>query len=188
MAGIQSKICLSYPISCSTTPGVRPADDFQMTYVIRQWNLTQNLTLMSSACHLHVIPMLSACRLHVICTRLQLPKYFQLNSRTALLNTRIRVSTLKPCYISPLPPYGSLTQEKHTILGQTSCCLSANSITSNWVLPQIDDSGNIGNKGSCREEQNNISKKVTSSEDWTWDLGLLLWHILFYTLMPSSLS
>ena len=45
-------------------------DDVWMTYVIRRWNLTQNLTLMSSA----------HC-LHVICMRLQPQKYFQLNSR-----------------------------------------------------------------------------------------------------------
>ena len=87
MAGTQSKICLSYPISYSTTPGVRPADDIRMTYVIRQWNLTRNLTLVSSACHLHVIRRSSARRPQVVCTRLQLPKYFQLNSRTALLKT-----------------------------------------------------------------------------------------------------
>ena len=39
----------------------------------------------SLLCHLHVIHMSSARHLHVVCTRLQLPKYFQLNSRTALL-------------------------------------------------------------------------------------------------------
>ena len=91
MAGTQSKICLScwsYPISCSTTPGVRPADDVRLTYVIRQWNLTRNLTLVSSACHLHVIRMSSVRHLHIVCTRLQLPKYFQLNSRTALLKIK----------------------------------------------------------------------------------------------------
>ena len=92
MAGTQSKICLSYPISHSTTPGVRPADDIRMTYVIRQWNLTRTLTLVSSACHLHVIRRSSACRPQVVCTRLQLPKYFQLNSRTALLKIKILLS------------------------------------------------------------------------------------------------
>ena len=34
-----------------------PADDMQMTFVIRQPNLQQNLTLVSSACHLHIVCM-----------------------------------------------------------------------------------------------------------------------------------
>ena len=55
-----------------------PADDmqmmfrmmFQMTYVTCQPNLQRNLTLVSSACHLHVI-----------CTRLQFPDNFKSKSR-----------------------------------------------------------------------------------------------------------
>ena len=92
------------------------ADNIQTTYVIYRWNLTRNLTLVSSARRLHVVCMrwpaddvwtmctradnipddvpddicqisneLSlSCRLRVICTRLQFPDYFKLNSRGQL--------------------------------------------------------------------------------------------------------
>ena len=62
---------------------------FRMTYVIRQWNLTRNLTLVSSAHHLHVVR-----------TRLQSPKYFQLNTRaTALLKIKQRYYFLFELFI-----------------------------------------------------------------------------------------
>ena len=45
--------------------------------------------------------------------------------------------------------------------------------SNNWqnkrVFSKKDDSGNVGNKGLRREEQNNQPKKVISSGDWTWD-------------------
>ena len=44
--------------------------------------------------HSRVICMSSACCLHVVCTRLQLPKYFQLNSRTALLTKTVIIVQL----------------------------------------------------------------------------------------------
>ena len=63
-------------------------DDVWMTYVIRQWNLTQNLTLVSSARHLHIVCTSSTHHLYIVRTRLQPPKYFQLNTRaTALLKS-----------------------------------------------------------------------------------------------------
>ena len=42
-------------------------------------------------------------------------------------------------------------------------------------FPKLYKVGSVGNNG---EEQNNFSKKVTSSGDWTWDL-------LYSTLMLS---
>ena len=50
-------------------------------HVIHQPNLQWNLTLVSSACHLHVICMSYAHRPHIICTRLQFPDNFQSKSR-----------------------------------------------------------------------------------------------------------
>ena len=62
---------------------------FRMTYVICQWNLTRNLTLVSSTGHLHVIRRSSAHCPQVVHMRIQSPKYFQLNTRaTALLKTK----------------------------------------------------------------------------------------------------
>ena len=50
----------------------RCVDDVRMTYVVHQWNLTWNLTLVSSAHCLHIICTLSTCRPHEIST----PKIF----------------------------------------------------------------------------------------------------------------
>ena len=44
----------------------------------------RSLTLMLSARHPHIVHTLSVCRLHVICMRLQLPDYFNLNTRGQL--------------------------------------------------------------------------------------------------------
>ena len=57
IAGTQSKICLSCLISCSTTPGDRPADNVWMTYVIR----SQISNQISLSCHPHIIHTSSAC-------------------------------------------------------------------------------------------------------------------------------
>ena len=56
------------------------ADDVQMTYVICQWNLTRNLTLVSSACHLHVVHTSSARRPHMTSTPKIFPVKYHSNS------------------------------------------------------------------------------------------------------------
>ena len=50
------------------------ADDMRMTYDIHHPNLQWSLTLVSSACHPHLV-----------CTRFQPPIYFQSNSRATVL-------------------------------------------------------------------------------------------------------
>ena len=58
-------------------------------------------------------------------------------------------------------------------------------------FPKIDDSGNFGNKGLRREKQNKSSKKklyLPPEGIERGTLGIILWHILCYILMPSSLS
>ena len=69
------------------------ADNMQTTYVICRWNLTPNLTLMSSARHLHIVS-----------TRFQPQKYFQLNSRaTALLKRELKKTSNKMSdFIDPI--------------------------------------------------------------------------------------
>ena len=61
----------------------------------------------------------------------------------------------------------------------------------NFIDLITDDFGNVGNKGLRREEQNEFSKKKlylppVGIEPWT--LGIILWHICGYILIPSSLS
>ena len=56
---------------------------FWMTYVICQPNLQQNLTLVSSAHHPHIVRTSSARHPHEIST----PKIFPLKEQTALLKT-----------------------------------------------------------------------------------------------------
>ena len=58
-----------------------------------------------------------------------------------------------------------------------------------WVFHEIDDSDNIGNKGLHRKEQNKFSEeKLPPIRIEPGTLGLHLWHILYYTLMLSSMS
>ena len=53
---------------------------FRMTYVICQWNLTRNLTLMSSTGHLHVICRSSVHRPHETSIPIIFPVKYQSNS------------------------------------------------------------------------------------------------------------
>ena len=64
------------------------------------------------------------------------------------------------------------------------------SVIRSRVFPKIDDSGNVGNKGLCREDQNKFSKK--GNLQWGLDLGpytslmayLVLHSHAFLTKLP----
>ena len=62
--------CLSFLISCSTTPGVICMSSTHHLHVVCRHTCHLHIIHMSSAHHLHIICMSSAhtCHLHVICT------------------------------------------------------------------------------------------------------------------------
>ena len=77
------------------TPGVVLHEIGQLMQVSRwhsRWHMSSASEIspeISLSYHLHIICMSSACHPHVVHTRLQSPKYFQLNTRaTALLKTK----------------------------------------------------------------------------------------------------
>ena len=78
-------------------------------------------------------------------------------------------------------PEAVVTGTGHYLTYQGKQCLSGwegfwINRSNDGVFPKIDDSGNVGNKGLCRAEQNKFIKKVVGIEPGT--LGLFLWHIL----------